>query len=301
MSRYIKSFENDAAIQSAVDNAELSKPYVAYDESAHTIDWNSKTSILEQPLSFDVISGGTIIWKCSSTRTNYNKEIEYKKNDDNWIPITATTGGTSIEVLEGDVVNFRGYNNNYYSSSDNDYCSFGGTSLVKISGNIMSLSNFSETITANGIFRNLFKDYTGLIYSDKLVLPVATLNRESVYSGMFYGCSSMLTAPSILPATGLTNYCYYNMFNYCTSLTQAPELPATTLAQNCYYNMFYNCSKLNYIKCLATDISAYNCTTSWVESVPQGGTFVKDASMTSWPTGRWATNGIPYNWTVQNA
>ena len=30
-------------------------------------------------------------------------------------------------------------------------------------------------------------------------------------------------------------YCYFSMFNGCSSLTQAPELPAETLADNCYY------------------------------------------------------------------
>lgn len=42
----------------------------------------------------------------------------------------------------------------------------------------------------------------------------------------------------------MENYCYYNMFSGCTSLTQAPALPATTLAGSCYYNMFRNCSSL---------------------------------------------------------
>ena len=32
----------------------------------------------------------------------------------------------------------------------------------------------------------------------------------------------------------LTNYCYYGLFEYCTSLTTAPALPATTLDGNCY-------------------------------------------------------------------
>lgn len=34
------------------------------------------------------------------------------------------------------------------------------------------------------------------------------------------------------------DWCYANMFNGCTSLTQAPELPATTLASYCYVSMF---------------------------------------------------------------
>jgi hypothetical protein len=114
---------------------------------------------------------------------------------------------------------------------------------------------------------------------------------------MFQYCSGLTTAPE-LPATTLAQNCYASMFNYCTSLTTAPELPATTLANSCYYNMFRGCTSLNYIKCLATDISATNCTTNWVSNVASSGTFVKAASMTDWTTD---TSGIPEGWTVQDA
>ena len=49
---------------------------------------------------------------------------------------------------------------------------------------------------------------------------------------------------------------------------------------------------------LATDISASGCLTSWVYNVSPTGTFVKNATMASLPRG---TNGIPTNWTVQDA
>jgi hypothetical protein len=88
------------------------------------------------------------------------------------------------------------------------------------------------------------------------------------------------------------------MFYRCTNLRTAPELPATTLAKDCYVGMFYDCTNLNYIKCLATNISANNCTGNWVSNVSSTGTFIKDANMTSWTTGN---SGIPRNWTVQNA
>ena len=118
------------------------------------------------------------------------------------------------------------------------------------------------------------------------------------YDSMFRGCTSLTTAPE-LPATTLAQGgCYYAMFYGCTSLTTAPELPATTLEVACYSNMFNGCTSLNYIKCLATDISASDCTTNWVYGVASSGTFVKDASMTGWTTGN---NGIASGWTVVDA
>ena len=87
------------------------------------------------------------------------------------------------------------------------------------------------------------------------------------------------------------------MFFGCASLKTAPELPATTLADNCYAYMFQNCTSLNYIKCLATNISASNSHYLWLNNVSPTGTFVKPASMTSWPAN---AHGIPSGWTVVN-
>ena len=87
------------------------------------------------------------------------------------------------------------------------------------------------------------------------------------------------------------------MFNGCTGLVEAPVLPATTLANHCYNTMFNGCTSLGYIKCLATDISAYNCTYNWVSGVSGSGTFIKDPNMNSWTRG---SKGIPSGWTVQD-
>ena len=42
----------------------------------------------------------------------------------------------------------------------------------------------------------------------------------------------------------MANTCYFNMFQGCTALTQAPSLPATTLANSCYEAMFQGCASL---------------------------------------------------------
>jgi hypothetical protein len=94
------------------------------------------------------------------------------------------------------------------------------------------------------------------------------------------------------------------MFAGCYDLTTAPELPAATLAESCYSHMFYSCKSLSHITCLATDISATNCTYKWISSnsgkpgVSSTGTFIKHPDMTSWTTG---ASGIPSGWTVVDA
>ena len=165
---------------------------------------------------------------------------------------------------------------------------YGCTSLVKA-------PELPATTLTIGCYQYMFYGCTMLKKFNKL--PATTL-AENCYHAMFSGCTSLTKVPKILPATILTTDCYNKMFQGCTALTTAPTLPATTLAERCYYWMFDSCTNLNNIWCLATDISASNCTTAWLFKVASKGTFVKNASMTSWTTG---TNGIPSGWIVGNA
>ena len=307
-----------------------------------------REKLSERPLTFKVISAGTIVWKANNTA--YTVSIEYKLNDDEWTTITSNTGASapSISVNESDTIQFRG-NNATYSSGGSRYNSFSGsTAKFKAIGNIMSLidsENFTTatTLASSNTFNYLFGYCTGLTSVKNLVFPATTLAvrcysnmfagctgltsapelpattlANNCYDGMFQGCTSLTTAPE-LPATTLADYCYSYMFRSCTGLTSAPELPATTLpkncydgmfqatapelpaetlASNCYGNMFNGCRNLNYIKCLATNISARNCTYNWVYGVSSRGTFVKDANMSSWRSG---VNGIPNNWAIEDA
>ena len=166
-------------------------------------------------------------------------------------------------------------------------------------GNCMSIifgddaANSSSLIGYDYIFDQLFFNNTNLVSVSPSFLPATTL-ADSCYSNMFHGCNSLTTAPE-LPATILSDDCYDSMFHGCNSLTTAPELPATTLDRYCYRGMFSGCRNLKYIKMLATDISATNCLYNWVNNVSSTGTFVKNLTMTSLPTGN---SGIPSGWTV---
>lgn len=260
--------------------------------------------MLDTPLTFEITYGGKL-WFYAELGSD-PKTIEYKKNNDDWVSITAKTPDAygMVEpfttVVAGDVVQFRGNNSSYLGTSFGEIVD-AEQAQFNVKGNIMSLinsTNFSglTTLSSNNTFASLFSYCIYLNDASQLILPATTLT-QSCYSYMFQNCAELTKAPK-LPATTLATGCYYTMFNGCTSLVQAPELPATTLTQYCYNQMFYGCSNLNYIKCLATDISASNCLDGWVQNVSSTGTFVKDANMTSWTTGN---NGIPTGWTVQDA
>ena len=279
----------------------LTASYSGFTATGNVTAYQAAPDFSTKPLTFNILSAGTINWKASSTAIT--KTIDYKLNDGGWTSITSNTGSSAptITVNPGDKLQFRG-NNAQYANGSSRYNSFmGSTASFEVEGNIMSLiygDNFknNSTISRNFAFASLFRACANLVSAENLVLPATTL-AERCYENMFYGCKSLTTAPA-LPATTLANGCYYSMFYRCTSLTTAPELPATTLAGECYRQMFYSCTKLNYIKCLATDISAPYCTTGWVDGVASIGTFVKNPDMVSWTRG---VDGIPTGWTVQNA
>lgn len=87
------------------------------------------------------------------------------------------------------------------------------------------------------------------------------------------------------------------LFSNSTTLVSAEDLVLAqkVLTPNAYEGMFNSCSSLSSITCLATDVTATDCTKWWVTAVAQSGTFYKDPSMSSWTTG---INGIPSGWTV---
>lgn len=139
---------------------------------------------------------------------------------------------------------------------------------VSVSGDLTRLLNPNGlTALPDYAFVKTFSNNTHLADVSGLTIPVTTVGKSSL-AGLFEGCSNITTSPT---------------------------LQATTLGEGCYENMFYGCTNLNRITCLATDISATNCTTNWVSGVAANGTFIKTCYMTSWTTG---VSGIPSGWTV---
>ena len=202
--------------------------------------------------------------------TKYNIDYQFEVSTDktNWTnyifnPITETTKTLGL-LNNGNRLYIRGNNQrfagNLLSTSQKHYIRVKTTGSFKISGNIMSLidsANYKELTSVNtSAFGYLFYNNSWLIDAQNLYLPATTLAQYCYYS-MFEGCSSLTTAPE-LPATTLADHCYTNMFSGCTSLTTVPELYATTLSDYCYANMFYYCTSLTTAPELpATTLSDY--------------------------------------------
>ena len=151
------------------------------------------------------------------------------------------------------------------------------------------------TTLADSCYQTMFAGCLSL-NSAPSQLPATTL-ATSCYELMFFGCPNLTEAPE-LPATTLTDYCYAAMFDFCSSLRKAPVLPAPVLTLHCYLDMFEGCTSLHEIVCLATDISAPNCTSGWVRDIASSGTLYKAPEMENWIPN--SESGIPVGWTVAN-
>lgn len=259
-----------------------------------------------------IASGDTVYWKGDGI------QLAKSNNKDTSTNFSATTDydveGNIMSLLAGD--NFENaeldsgttYHFSYLFANDTHVINASGMTIpsMKMYGNDCNdlFRSCTNLVTApsvinpsayndgqDGYFKRMFYGCTSLTVPPSL--PNQLLGAQC-YANMFQGCTSLTTAPS-LPATTLVDRCYLSMFSDCTSLTIAPSLPATTLVYRCYWGMFSGCTSLNYIKCLATDISATNCTGNWVFNVASSGTFTKAESMTSWTRGN---NGIPSGWLV---
>ena len=184
------------------------------------------------------------------TDISNGKVIQYKINNGQW----QTWDLSAVSLAFGDKMYIKSDDTIPMSESQAICKVFVMTGDIYASGNIMSLLNFSTTLTAYA-FYCLFNNCAALKHAP--TLPVTTLAQDC-YNNMFYNCTSLTQTPE-LPATTLANNCYYCMFHTCTSLTQAPALPATTLEKTCYEGMFVNCTSLTQAPELPATTLAGRC------------------------------------------
>lgn len=275
--RYMKKYPTREDVKEAVENNLLGKPYVAYIEDEQVIDWDGykpEPVYSATPLTFEVISAGTILWRAQSTAST--RTIEYSLNDGPWTTFTSTTAGTVLNVVAGDKVSFRGTNATY-GTVDNASRFSNSTCYFNLYGNILSLINKDNYMNMTGI----------------------TAGQNNFWA-MFYSTRVVDASNLWLPDT-LTKGAFYYFFKSCPYLEKAPVLGhsyAALKAVNAYYYMFEGCSKLTYVKCLFDRANSNSSNfTGWLKGVAAAGTFVKHPNA-SWSRGM---SAIPNGWTIETA
>ena len=208
----------------------------------------------------DGYTSGNVSYKFDEYYGLHNKYLKISTDGNNWSDWTeAISMSPNVKYY---VKGEDDYVRNSYAGALEFFTSDVSTQNFNIEcgGNIMSLVNMNESITATGCFSGLFYNMRNLVTPPQLPaisvpdygyavmfnntksltaapeLPATTIG-ENAYRSMFYS-SGINTAPNLLPSTTLASSCYLSMFADCKNLTVAPELPATILANSCYDGMF---------------------------------------------------------------
>ena len=231
-------------------NFETKSGYITNAEYGPEHEYLTFIALEDGTFSFNIYNSSNKIISVSYSIDNGQTWTESNLSSVSSITITTPT------IIAGNKILWKGQGSAYNS------CRFSSTGRYEIRGNIMSIlygDNFigKYKFSTDNAFISLFSNNYKLIKSHQLILPAQTLSIYC-YKQMFYGCTSLTTAPE-LPATTLVPSCYSGMFKNCTSLTTAPELPATTLASNCYNFMFDGCTSLTTAPELPATTLASNC------------------------------------------
>lgn len=226
MSKYLELFKESFNDSINEKTKPENKPYIGYSLTERKLVY----TVVPEP----AVSGPWVTFTAEEDNSSIGlnslstgQTMEYSIDTTTWNTFDTTT---NISLNNGDKVYVRGV---LSADNTNFNCTqFKMSGKIAASGNCNALWNYQDLNAP-------LKAYCGC--------------------NMFYGCTSLTTAPE-LPATTLSEYCYNYMFHSCTSLTTAPELPATTLAEACYSYMFRDCVSLTTAPELrATELAAGCC------------------------------------------
>lgn len=241
---------------------------------------DSNSTYADQYLTYEILEPG-YMGLYIPQEFPFEVDIKYSLNGNNWAQLV-----DPVQVEEGDIVRFKGNNTAFYDVNTDEPV------LIFVMNDI--------TLDEEPVEFNTYGNIMSIIYGDEFKGKTEFPNNSAYNFSYFFDHSGIVDASNlILPVTTLTEGCYSYMFEG-SNLVYAPELPAKILTDYCYQSMFDNCTNLGYIKCLATDISAEDCTSLWTYRVNTDhvGIFVKDPSMEDWTeTLSYLDNGdIPYGW-----
>ena len=219
-------------------------------------------------------------------------DIYYTINDGQEQTIAKNTAGAyDIQVKKGDVVTLYSQNS-----------ALGGGSNSAARALTRAIDEGAKYINVRPSMKTeIFGNVMSLLKGKDNLEGATAIEAKNAFYGLFAGADKLVNNDErllVLPATTLTEGCYQDMFNGCKGIEKAPELPAPKLEKNCYQEMFYDCAKLNHVKCLATDISAENCTKDWLGKAGTEATGEKVLE-TLVPMTPNSDDGVPTSWTAQ--
>ena len=208
----------------------------------------------------------------------YAKTLQYSKDKTNWTTITLSSTAYTITLNQGEKVYFRGnegvFNYWYSGGKKKAITTISANQTHTVGGNINTILDYQDPYgltLPQGAFNSIFENNTKLTSASDITLPPSVDGSLSSYCYLylFKNCSNLTTVPKsipakkqgqdacngmfaytaittapALPATTLSNGCYYSLFEGCSKLVNPPALPATEMKPNCYRSLFYGCTSL---------------------------------------------------------
>lgn len=189
----------------------------------------------------------------------------------------------------------------YYNDDCPDQLQFNVTGNYKLSNYINTLLDPYEIHNTTSSYGGLFCNSSTLQDITELRIKYYPKTYHNTYNQLFANCTHITDCSNLILNTETIegNNIYKSMFENCSSLIYGPTFKITKFSTNSsiFEETFKGCSSLKYIKALFPDKKpANNFTKDWVEGVPEGGLFVKNAECTSFVVS--GNNGIPAGWDV---
>lgn len=268
----LRVYNSSEQYESMLDNIVVPAISRILTDQSHKVRWLNDNYYDDKYLKFTALEDGTFTFTMYSALTVANFTYAAYSLDDGATWTRADNVASTVVTLTtptvhaGDKVLWKGKGLRVNTATSNTSVNgmFSSTGHFDVSGNIMSIlfeDDFSDkksTVNTNA-FSGLFQGCTYLVNAENLLLPATTLTNYC-YFCLFRNCSSLITTPKLDRAKSIPSYAYGNMFQGCTSLMTTPELPATTLTGTYAYSaMFSSCTNLQYVmKTLpATSLSNY--------------------------------------------
>lgn len=172
-----------------------------YDDSHIPYGWDIKNykqiaiDEINKPLTFmpfENISVQLIPHNNFNLDSLYYRKADTNGNVTDWEQYTSgtvitQTGNSWSRTDYPYVIEFKNENNDW-STSETDYCTFAVTGCFEALGNIQSLMNNSKDVNEYSYYK-LFENCSGLISSPRLTAPTL---KHACYKEMFNGCTGLL-------------------------------------------------------------------------------------------------------------
>lgn len=210
--KYIGIYDTLEDVQDALDNGQLSNPYVAKTMDNGQLDYNSLSPVDYSQYWCTYYPIDAKIWVKTSDESYYPSMIEYKGGDG--------------KIPKADFPNFYGAGtdvngNQACTVTKFKYFQFDSTSNTRYFSNAWGDCQYLKEFPLIDTSKGTDFSYAWRNCSSLTTFPLLNTSNGTNFSDAWYGCSSLKSFPLIDTSKG-TNFSY--AWDNCSSLTSLPQL-----------------------------------------------------------------------------